>query len=175
MVIRAAIVDDAEALADLHLDVWDEAYTGLISADILATRRSNRVDRVERWREILTADSNPVWLAEKEDRLVGFCSVLAPGRDDPEPGLPTLEVAALYVRAAVYGTGLGHALLSAALGEAPAYLWVLDGNTRAIRFYEREGFRFDGRTKVEQEGLERRMVRRPRRDGSDRSLDAVEE
>lgn len=160
MVIRAATVEDAEALADLHLDVWDEAYTGLIAAEILATRRTKRADRIERWREILTADSSPIWLAEQEDGLVGFCSVLSPGRDEPEPGLPDLEVAALYVRAAAYGTGLGHALLMAALGEAPAYLWVLDGNTRAIHFYERQGFRFDGRTKIEPEGPERRMVRR---------------
>jgi hypothetical protein len=31
---------------------------------------------------------------------------------------------------------------------------------RAIRFYERQGFRLDGTTKPEDVGLERRMVRR---------------
>ena len=67
---------------------------------------------------------------------------------------------ALYVRASVYGTGIGHALCAAALGSDPAYLWVLDGNERALRFYERQGFGLDGTTKPEDVGLDRRMVRR---------------
>jgi GNAT superfamily N-acetyltransferase len=66
----------------------------------------------------------------------------------------------LYVRASTYGTGVGFALLQEAIGDADAYLWVLDGNDRAIRFYERQGFRCDGTTKPEDVGLERRMVRR---------------
>ena len=34
MLIRAAVVDDAEALTDLHLDVWEEAYAGLMPDSI---------------------------------------------------------------------------------------------------------------------------------------------
>ena len=92
-------------------------------------------------------------------RLLGFANT-GPGRDDPELGLPDLELMGLYVRAEVYGTGVGLALLEAAIGEAAAYLWVLGGNARAIRFYERAGFRFDGALKTEPVGVERRMVRR---------------
>lgn len=66
---------------------------------------------------------------------------------------------ALYVRAEVYGKGVGYRLMRAAIGETAAYLWVLDGNTRAIAFYERQGFHFDGKNKIEPVGLERRMVR----------------
>ena len=54
---------------------------------------------------------------------------------------------------------MGYALLKAAIGDEPAYLWVLDGNPRAIDFYERQGFRFDGTRKTEPVGVERRMVR----------------
>ncbi|QDP96831.1 GNAT family N-acetyltransferase [Microlunatus elymi] len=72
---------------------------------------------------------------------------------------------ALYVRAEVYGRGVGHALLNQAIGSAAAYLWVLDGNTRAIRFYRRQGFQFDGRSKTEPVGGERRMVRGEPGDG----------
>ena len=31
-------------------------------------------------------------------------------------------------------------------------LWVLDGNTRAIAFYERQGWAAEGRTKVDERG-----------------------
>lgn len=38
------------------------------------------------------------------------------------------------------------------LGVAEALLWVLDLNTRARRFYERDGWRFDGARRTESYG-----------------------
>ena len=158
--ISPARVEDAEELTDLHLDVWEEAYAGLMPASVFAERRAGRDARVERWRTIVGTGSSDNLLAWSDDgSLVGFSST-GPGRDDADDGLPGLEVMALYVRAEVYGTGVGHALLTAAIGTAAAYLWVLDGNTRAIVFYERQGFVFDGAEKPEDVGLHRRMVRR---------------
>ena len=136
VIIRLASVDDAEALTDLLVDIWDEAYSALVLPEVLATRRASRAARIVRWRDILTTDASGQWLAHggvDGIRLVGFASV-GPGRDAPEPALPRLEVIALYVRAEVYGSGFGYALLKAAIGDASAYLWVLDGNSRAIRF-----------------------------------------
>jgi GNAT superfamily N-acetyltransferase len=152
-------VEDAEALTDLHLDVWEEAYADLMPAPVFADRRARRDQRITSWRGIIAAGSSDNLLAWSTDgRLLGFSST-GSGRDDPTEGLPQLELMALYVRASAYGTGVGHALCQAAIGAAPAYLWVLDGNERAIRFYERQGFRLDGVTKPEDVGLERRMVR----------------
>jgi len=57
-----------------------------------------------------------------------------------------------------WGKGLGRALLEAAttklrdLGYADAVLWVLDGNTRARRFYEAAGWYADGTAKREDVG-----------------------
>ena len=158
MRIEPARAEDAEALTDLHLDVWDEAYGGLVEPRMLAARRAGRAERVERWRTIIEVGSSTNLLAWSGDRLVGFAST-GPGRDSPGDALPPLELMALYVRASTYGTGVGYALLQAAIGSAAAYLWVLDGNERAARFYERQGFVFDGATKPEDVGLERRMVR----------------
>ena len=157
--VSPARVADAEALTDLHLDVWEEAYADLMPASVFAERRDRRAERVASWRGIIEAGSSDNLLAWSGDRLVGFSST-GPGRDDPDDGLPPLELMALYVRAATYGTGVGFALLEAAIGRADTYLWVLDGNERAIRFYERQGFGFDGVTKPEDVGLEHRMVRR---------------
>ena len=158
MRIAPALADHAEALTDLHLDVWEEAYADLVPAALLAERRAGRDARIERWRGIIARGSSDTLLAWSDERLVGFAST-GPGRDSPADGLPPLELMALYVRSEVYGAGAGHALCVAAIGRAPAYLWVLDGNERAIRFYERQGFRLDGTTKPEDVGIERRMVR----------------
>lgn len=158
LVIRRPVVADAEALADLHIAVWEEAYAGLIPAEQLAVRRGNRQERITRWRARIESDPGGLRVAERGGWLLGFAQA-GPGRDRPEPSLPGLELMALYVRSSCYGTGVGFALFDAVVGEAAAYLWVLDGNDRAIGFYRRQGFELDGAVKREPVGVERRMVR----------------
>lgn len=153
--IRRAEAADAEALAHLHLDVWDDAYTGLMPQQLLDDRRSDVDRRIEKWREILAAHE-PTMVAEGPDGLVGFASA-GPGRDNDVD--TELELKALYVRAAWWGTGVGYALFQEAVGDRAAYLWVLAANDRAIAFYERQGFRLDGVEDEHDEGLHVRMVR----------------
>jgi GNAT superfamily N-acetyltransferase len=153
--IRRAVPEDAEALAHLHVDVWDDAYTGLMPQGILDDRREKVAERVTRWQEILE-QSRSVLLAEDEEGVVGFAST-GPARDNDMEEL--LELYSLYVRAAYWGTGVGYALFESTVGDRAAYLWVLAGNERAIRFYERQGFRLDGTQDEHDEGLHVRMVR----------------
>jgi GNAT superfamily N-acetyltransferase len=153
--LRRARPEDAEALAHLHLDVWDDAYTGLMPQSILDDRRDKVAERVERWREILSSHDRTL-LAVGPNGLVGFASA-GPGRDNDVD--TDLELQALYVRKALWGTGVGYVLFETALGDRAAYLWVLAGNDRAIRFYERQGFRLDGTEDEHDEGLHVRMVR----------------
>lgn len=57
------------------------------------------------------------------------------------PAPAARELDRLYVHADAHGTGLGHVLFDAVVDERPHYLWLIDGNERASRFYERRGFR----------------------------------
>lgn len=155
VVIRAAEVTEAESVARLQLDCWDDAYTGLVPQDVLDESRRKVDERTETWRALLAGDAR-VLVAEADDGLAGFANVGPPRDDDVAVDL---ELYAIYVRAAWWGTGLGHALFEEAVGERAAYLWVVEGNQRALGFYERQGFRLDGRTKPEPEGLHLRMVR----------------
>ena len=154
--VRRGLPADAEALTHLHLDCWDDAYTGLMPQGVLAARRTTVAARVARWREILSRSRNTL-VAEATEGLVGFVSA-GPGRDEDLD--IAREVWALYVRATWWGTGTGRALLDAAIGDDPAYLWVLEGNDRATRFYGRQGFRPDGSVLDEPEGRHLRMLRR---------------
>ena len=154
--IRPAEPEDAEALGHLHLDVWDDAYTGLMPQGILDDRRERADERVARWREILTTSDQPTYVAEGPDGLVGFAGS-GPGRDNDVD--IELELWALYVRASAYGSGVGYALFETVVGDRACYLWVLAGNERAIRFYERQGFRLDGTEDEHDEGRHLRMVR----------------
>jgi len=155
VVIRRADVGDAGAMAALHIDCWDDAYTGLVPQQVLDERRSITDERVEHWREIL-AGRHSTLVAECADGLIGFASA-GRGRDNDVD--LDLELWALYVRASWWGRGVGYALLEESIGDRAAYLWVLAGNARAIRFYERQGFRLDGARTEQEMGVEARMVR----------------
>jgi ribosomal protein S18 acetylase RimI-like enzyme len=163
--IRRAVPGDADQLSEVHVRTWQIAYAGLIpqavldSLDILA--------RAANWRRILESTARPrtgpqgrTWVALEGEELIGFSSS-GPARDDDAPW--PLELWALYVHPRRHGSGAGGLLADAAIGDLPAYLWVLDGNDRAIRFYEKIGFAFDGARKDERHGgvvlHERRMVR----------------
>ena len=75
------------------------------------------------------------------------------------------EIVAIHSLPVSWGTGLGHAMLTEALkqiGDRPVYLWAFKENTRARRFYEKHGFRWDGSERVSEfdSALEVRYVRR---------------
>lgn len=159
--IRPAVPADAEALAHLHLDVWDDAYTGLVPQGILDDRRERVAERVARWEDILARREFPgeeerTWVAEDDSGLIGFAAT-GPARDNDVDDL--LELYSLYVRASYWDTGVGYGLFDTAVADRGAYLWVLAGNERAIRFYERQGFRLDGTEDEQDEGVHVRMVR----------------
>lgn len=170
MVVRRAVADDAEALTMLHLDCWDDAYTGMIPQERLDARRRHVDDRIAGRRASLAKDEEfgrrTLLASLPEDageHLVGFV-VTGPNRtlhDHPHlPEPPALEVYALYVRAAHWGSGVGRSLLTTATDDGPCSLWVLDRNDRARRFYERQGLALDGAVDRLPEGDELRMVRR---------------
>jgi GNAT superfamily N-acetyltransferase len=157
--IRRGTPEDAAAGAALHIACWREAYAGIVPAEVLAKLTDDIETRTERWRAFL-ADGPPRWLAADDDgALVGFASA-GPGRDDDID--VELELYAIYVRNAQYGTGLGSRLLETAIGDASAYLWVFEANARARTFYQRHGFEPDGARKPEPsfQEPEIRMIRR---------------
>ena len=61
---------------------------------------------------------------------------------------------ALYVVPAFWGTGIGPQLHDFVLdglrerGSSRCHLWVLEGNERARRFYERRGWRLNGESRL---------------------------
>ena len=81
------------------------------------------------------------------DELVGFITV-GPARDEDAPA--SLQLWAINLLVEHQGTGLADRLMSEVLGSGAAYLWVADGNDRAINFYRRHGFLLDGAISDEQ-------------------------
>jgi len=152
--IRAAVVDDARAIAQIHVDGWRAAYRGQMP-DALLDGLSVDQRTEDRRRGIATPRSpeHRTWVAETGGRIVAF-AITGPSRDK-EAAAGVAELFAIYVDPARWGTGAGRALLAHVLADlrgrgVPAVtLWVLDTNARARRFYETAGFAADGGEKSE--------------------------
>lgn len=138
--ITEATPDDAAAIAALHADSWRAAYRGILPDAFL----DHGVEENRRllWDERFTAPpaERPIVIkAAGENALFGFACVMLP--DAAQDAL----LDNLHVRPGSTGIGIGAALLHSARRRAAAVarrrveLWVFEANTRARRFYERQG------------------------------------
>ncbi len=129
--------DEIRGKAYVHWKAWHEAYAGLVDQSYL--------DRLtlEKCEQIAFQWPGNGLIAKEGEKVVGFAAC-GPYRGDLSD---TGEISALYILSGYYGSGLSRRLMDAAVGlldQPRIAVWVLKGNRRAIRFYEKCGFRFDG-------------------------------
>lgn len=149
VLVRLARTTDASEIARVHVDSWRGAYRGLLPDRILDGL--SVAGREAQWRARVAPESRGprTLVAESGGRVEGFVTVAVPCRDRDE-AKDVGEIPALYVAPSAWRTGVGSALLAAGLGGmrrsgcSEAILWMLEGNHRAARFYEREGWTDDG-------------------------------
>lgn len=161
VLIRRAGVLDAAPIARIHVDGWRAAYRGLIDDAVLDSLDVGV--RKKHWASLLSYAEAPLEsgtrahvtiVAERAGEVVAWCSY-GGGRD---AGEVRGEISALSAAPDAWGTGAGRALVVEAeralrtAGYRAAYLWVLDGNARAIHFYERQGWTDDGAVKIGEAG-----------------------
>lgn len=141
MKYRLASLADAEAIAELHASSWRRTYRGsypdaFLDGDLIGNRRAV-------WRERLgrPLDNQFVCVAVDETRVAGF--VCAFGHEDPEWGslIDNLHVSHAFQRKGIASALMrsAGAWLASAHGDCGVYLWVLEANANARRFYERLG------------------------------------
>jgi GNAT superfamily N-acetyltransferase len=151
--IRPAQPSDAKEIAEVHVRGWQWGYRDLLPAEVLDSLSVER--REQGWKEILRSllPDGTVLVADLDGRIVGFAGT-GPCRDEDAPD-GTAELSSLYIEEEVAGTGVGRALMTAAIefarkaGFTELTLWVLERNARARRFYEAAGMRPDGSAKQE--------------------------
>jgi GNAT superfamily N-acetyltransferase len=143
--VRAAVPEDARDVARVHVRSWQSAYRGLIAQDYL-----DSLDP-QTWADRYTFGHMGIRLPSTLVAVDGstICGLATTGlcRDVDLSNFG--ELMAIYVDPVYLRTGVGHLLITAARERlravfTQAALWVLDGNVRARRFYERDGWRFDG-------------------------------
>jgi len=153
LAVRAATVDDARRIAEIHVAGWRAAYRGLMPDALLDGLSVDQ--KTQTWAQNIATPRSPEyrnWVACDGAEIVAM-AVTGPCRDaDVAPGAG--ELFALYADPRCWGTGAGRALTShvladhAARGVREITLWVLESNARARRFYGVAGFAADGSAKL---------------------------
>lgn len=123
----------------VHWKSWQETYRGLVDESYLKNITLERcVAMAHKW-------TDNILVAKDGDKVIGF---VAYGKYRDETLTDCGEVFAIYVLADHHGQKVGFELMNAAFERLKSFqriaVWVLKGNEKAIRFYERYGFRFDG-------------------------------
>jgi GNAT superfamily N-acetyltransferase len=155
--LRPATLDDMPAVGALYHRSRVAAYQGFIPIEELQAvpARAMGVWWTERF--LHDRDTHRFTVAERDGRLVGFSEI---GPDEDDPRHPQLY--AIHLAPEEQGRGTGRLLMRDALANmrGQAVLWVFTDNETARRFYERGGWRLDGRTRVGTIGrASRAMVR----------------
>jgi len=142
MHVEAASSEDCRAIAEVHVESWQHAYGGILPKEYLASL--SIAEREAIWRRMVKSQPSHLLLARSAGEVAGFVAIGA-SRDEDAPS-DRAEVWAIYVKPAFWSTGAGRQLWLAALQQTHAEgyksvsLWVIVGNERATRFYERAGF-----------------------------------
>ena len=123
----------------VHCTAWQEAYRGIVCDRYLDSMTVEATTaRARKFPE-------NTLVAKDKEKVVGF-AVYGPSRD--EDLTDAGEVVAIYVLSEYYGHKIGYRLMNEAVSRLSEYntifVWVLEQNERAIRFYHRYGFEFDG-------------------------------
>jgi GNAT superfamily N-acetyltransferase len=146
IIVRAATAEDAAAIAQVHVDAWRVAYHGLLLADEIQAITVER--RRGFWNGVLSKPSAAkLDVAEDDTGIIGFC-FYGPTRDQNDEG--AAEIYAIYVHPDRWRRGAGRLLCERAVraaaerGHPELTLWVVKGNERACRFYERLALGPDG-------------------------------
>ena len=134
--------EEIEGKSLVHWQTWREAYDDLLPADFQAMMT------LEKCRFFSQKYPENTLIAMDGKKVVGFISY-GNYRDET---IQAGEIIALYVLKDYYGKGVSKQLMHAAFVAldqfSEIYLWVLKDNKRAIAFYQKMGFTFDGQEKI---------------------------
>lgn len=138
MEVRPAQLSDMKRMGHIMAVSFRSAFSGFITAGTL---------------EACAVEENCAALLEgifregKMQFLMGGDSGMLCWQESGEGA----EIVAIHSLPERWGTGLGHAMLTAALdeiGDRPVFLWAFRENFRARRFYEKHGFTWDGAERI---------------------------
>ena len=134
--------EEIEGKSLVHWQTWREAYDDLLPAEFQETMDIRKMSILQ------SKYPDNTLIAMDGKQVVGFISY----GNFRDKAIQAGEIIALYVLKDYYGKGVSEQLMHAAFVAldhfSEIYLWVLKDNKRAIAFYQKMGFTFDGQEKI---------------------------
>ena len=150
MIIRKAEKRHAQQLAHLHIASWKSAYRTIISDEIL--NQLDEVKRAESFEKSFELRLGETYVLEENNIIVGF-TTFDNCRDD-DKGITTGEIWGVYISPDHWRKGYGTKLTDFAesillsWNKKEIVLWVLENNYEARAFYEKIGYKLEGKSKI---------------------------
>ncbi len=147
MKARAAVAEDAAAIARVHVASWNAVYRGVVADEALDALTEERL--APEWRRAIER-GECVAVVEDGGDVVGY-SRYGPARDDDLDPATDAEIYGFYLHPDAWGRGAGRTLMEhvkddlRGRGFRLGTLWVVQSNDRAQGFYRALGFAPDGR------------------------------
>lgn len=146
--VRPAVETDLPALARIMVDSFRAGFAQFVTPETMV--RCTVPENIEAMlRELLRSGSVRCYLGLADGVPCGeLLWGVDPEREDAS------ELLALHSLPESWGSGLGKALLDAALADMTAagcervVLWAFEENRRGRRFYEKHGFAWDGSRRI---------------------------
>ena len=146
--IRLAKLDDANFCADIHSKSWSFAYNNLVPKGII-DQHNERWPMV--WSKMLVNNIDSHYVIVLDSKIIGFLTI-AVSRDSDLKNI-FYEIIGLYFDPEYVGLGYAKQAMEwvkkeiKSRGYDKISLWVLEENNRARKFYEKSGFKPDGKVK----------------------------
>ena len=138
MVVRSAKFEDMALAAHIMVTSFRTAFAEFVSKETMAA-----CTQPENCRNMLEY----IYREGKMHFLMGGDQGFLSWQKTPDGA----EIVAIHSLPESWGSGLGHAMLTRAIreiGVQPVYLWAFKENSRARRFYEKNGFYWDGTERI---------------------------
>jgi len=136
----------AETIASIGKLSFGDAFGGLFNDKTALFEYLEYTYSVEKITKSINKENNVFFVAFLENVPVGFAKVKKSSLNEQIKSIAQMELQKLYVLSYYHGSGAGAALMQTVLELArelqPDYVWLdtHTTNTRAIRFYEKNGF-----------------------------------
>ena len=146
MRVRIASQEDADIVGKVHSDAWKSAYRGIfpgeyIDSDTASKRKNEFLDSIKN-------DKCTYFVLEETNQAAGIVKTFESNN--------ALEIESIYILNEYRGKGLGRQFIDFIKADRSGsiFLWVLEINTNARKFYEKNGFLPTGNTRTITRGIE---------------------
>ena len=142
VIIRNATINDIPEVARLHVDSWNNTYSGIVAQDYLENMRNNLDKRIDRMKKEF--DLRNMIVAVIDNEIVGFSEFTFSNEFSKDIDIDC-EICGLYIKNDYKKMGIGTQIfeyvtnLFKEKNKKKMGIWCVKENLQAVEFYQKKG------------------------------------